>query len=1018
MNTIYKITALFCALILSSACIEDFAPETEEMKTVTFTFSPSFLGLDSEPGTKAMRNNPDIRNIYYAVFDGTGYKLSEYAEAVPNTLATENGVNYQYSVELTITNEKRIVHFIANAPKRLVYGSESESIGSLTTMLEASDTDGEWRDAYWARVEFEHGFWEAPDEEKHGAKGSDSYELQKSRYDEARDLLNGVKLVRNFAKINVEQDVNVTNFTMRGFWLTNYPDRGSVAPYNRNTRRFQSNYSNFTREEDITDSTDPEANYQGYTPASAQIVSIAGLSNIDSRMVSVSGSPLKGVAFCYEREVPRTNPMYIIIKGRFNGDAADTYYKLDLRDDEGHYFPILRNFSYSIHIDGVSSSGSATIEDALIGPPRNGDVSTSLEMQELTNMSNGRSQMFVSETSQVIVGSSPILLRYKYIPDLEGNPTVSANGTTQQDAGYVTITRTNGDTGAVFETITVAGSNSDDGYREITLTPYAPNEIIKNETITITGKYKSGTDAQGNPIWDSITRTVEYKLREKLTYTVECIPSTIPQSIGQEVVVRIGLEDGLPSSVFSLDFNLEAEGLSLTSDPNYPLPVHTGSSTIEGSSRPAYHYTETLTWSEYQSLPVENGVKYLYCHFITNKAFSGGQGDRIYVNNHYFTQNSAAFTTYAEKSFTTAAFTSVPRVGNKSVFNFTMPSIPVDSKVRVGLQGFEPWPDAAGALPMTHIGMNADGLDEYEVTVSTTSGTLNLNPYSSGLGIVKLYAQQYVPERVETTVLEPDGIFVWADVTNSNATAFDWIRLTGYDVTREGQPVIGQPTTLTVYVGGNHTANDVKINGTTATRVTSGTGSQINVQGETCNAYYINYTPTTREIKRIHVTVADVECATFELPVWGITRGTRLTTTTTDNHKAYETGQFYILVDYTYRNPEYHLYSNSDTSIAGRLSSNNQYDYYSLFGFGSAGSTSTVFVPSRNRFVRGRYGEDFTLNTSGRTYTIVPNSNGYQFSITRNSVTQYWYQSSSTDNLSMNANARYFRVYPATLVKP
>lgn len=1038
----YNIIFASLAILTLAGCvkelsqIEDTIPE--EGRKATFTFTPQILGLEDQVGTKVMDSNPIIHNIYFAVFDGTGYKLSEYAEAVPNSLADVNGTKFKYSVELTITKEPRILHIIANAPKRLIYGSESEVIGALTTSIDADDPQGvdsgEWKEAYWTRISLDHGVWEAPDEDKHGLEGSDSYELQKSRFTEVIDKLNSAQLIRNFSRIIVDEKAD--NFKMTGFWLTNYPDRGSIAPYNRSTRQFQVNFADFTRQEDMLQI----ANYKGYTPASAQIRNILDLNSaeVDDAMVPANlqsdGATRMGTSFCYEREQPRSNPLYIIMKGRYGSDPEDSYYKLDLRDEQGSYFPVLRNFSYSVHIHGVRCSGAATMEDAFAGPPSNGDVSTSLEMQELTNISNGRSQMFVSETSEIIVGTAPVTLRYKYIPRMTTG--TQANGTVADDNGYVTITSTSGITGNAFDSYSVAPTDESDGYRVITLYPHEPDAIIKTQTITITGKYKTDrTDSEGNPIYESITRSIEYKLRERLNMTVECAPKDIPLGAGETVTVRIGLEEGLPSSIFSLNLNLEAAGLSLTTDNLAPLPVQSGPSTVYDSDgnlidKPAYHFVKTITWNDYLSTPTVGGYKYFDCIFKTNKDFTADERETVYVNNRYFNQNSDSFKAYSEKRFLSGAFESVAKVGNKVAFNFTTQIVPEDGKVRIGVKSFEPWPDAGDALTMTHIGMNADGLDEYEVSVSSTSGKIYLNPYTAGLGYVKLYAKEFVSIDAETIVNDASAsVSVWADIAGTNSTAHDWIRLTGDDVTGAGQPVIGQKTTLTVYVGGNHTASDVRIDGQTATRLTSGTGRSISLgsPAETFNAYYIEYRPEIGDSRtdRIKVTVGGTLCATFEVGVWGMEVSEEPLRNAT--HEIYQAGHYYIFVNKG--QTDYHLYATeASANISGRLTADNPYDYNSLFGFDNTSNSVKVRVPSKKGFVAGAKSSrnsavTLSISDGGTAYSLAYSNSGIQLRNNYNNTNYNWYQSNGTAAMILptynnRSNVSTFNVYSVRLLRP
>ena len=272
-NRICLLSVLSALMMTLSGCDEEIlcpVQDNAQAEKVTFMFHPDF-GEDEGAATKALTEKPDVRNIYFAVFDAVGYKLSEYAEAVPNTLATENGEPYYYSIELSVTSEPRVVHIIANAPEHISFGAEAEVVGSLYTMYNASETETsgfhDRKDAYWARISLPDGVAAAPDEEIR-LSNPDAYAAQNSKYMNLVNQLDGIKLIRNFGKFTVKN--SASNFKLTGFWLTNFPDRGTVAPYNRNTGAFQTEYFN-TNIDDMVN----KGQYEGFFAAGTKVVDIA-----------------------------------------------------------------------------------------------------------------------------------------------------------------------------------------------------------------------------------------------------------------------------------------------------------------------------------------------------------------------------------------------------------------------------------------------------------------------------------------------------------------------------------------------------------------------------------------------------------------------------------------------------------------------------------------------------------------------------------------------------------------------
>ena len=1172
MKNIRYILACIASLAILSSCAKEITGDSTEKGTdgkgtAVFTFTPNF---GDEVQTKAMSLDPadptdphgsSIKNIYFAVFDAAGFKLSEYAEAIPNSYATENGVVYSYSVKLSVTDEKRIVHIIANAPDRLKYGTEEEVIGSLCTYLDAEES-GEFdrQDAYWERIVLENGVHAEPDIALKTDNPAE-YAIKYAAYMDVVETLNEAKLTRNFTQLTLSN--KATNFEVTGFMLENVPARGSIAPYNRNSMQFQEDYEHWTSILDMIDKT--KGNYQGFTPAGTEIISYSDLTEEELQDMLIAP---EGSAFCYEREVPKNNPLYVIIAGIYkDGIGVDvvTYYKIDLRDQDKQYFPVLRNFNYRVNINTVSRDGAATIKEALASSPAGSDISTSLDLKELTNISDGEARMFISETDVVIVGKkdaedtdvvSPddqkVYLQYKFIPKItEDTP---ANITKEQwianwktanpgktdaeaeaalEAGntpYVTITRTLGDgSTAVFKTAGISVNGSDEtgtGFRKMTLTPFAPDAIIKTETITITGHYKNSKG------WQEISRETTFHLREMLNMTLSCSPSKIPNTAGEAVDVVIGLEAGLPSAIFSLDMNIEANGLSLTPNGDL-LPVTSAYSTIPGkSATPSFYYTKTITWTNYLEAPIvstpDGDFKYFTCHFKTNKAVPSSE--TIYVSNQYFNQANTTFTTFDAEEFSGLTYkkssTTVTdsEIGDDLSFSFSMSAIPSDNKVKVYMLGVE-----STDSNLNFVGTDDEGYEIYEMSVSSTSGSFTLSPYSVGTATIKLEADEFRAESKDIEVLmpgskkytlaskainvyrvsapakfsngtvvsyyysdpksggvHPAGSFtlnsdsrnnsaveitaisgstiyfsaeyngktyygsaniddlgaaentsakrydlilntnppyvipsLYADDKHTDASAINLVSsLTGTDVTEKGQLAVGQKGKLTVYV--SEQVASIQIGSLTANRVASGTGATITKDGKTYYAYTTtsDYTAASGSgtggagTNALEITYDGVSLGTVNVPVWGLTLGSKLTSV------SFDTNKYYVIQN---NSTNKYLYNKESTTNANRIL-RSTWDISSLVKFGNTKSQSTVAfvkVNSNTQYYLGSSGNsNVALSTTSYSWTITET-----FRFSRNS-SRYIYDNNDSNGTIAISNSgtenatRYWNIYPVTIVDP
>ena len=104
-----------------------------------------------EPGTKVMDHMPDIHSFHLVVFDQNGMfvEVAE-AEIVGNPIMNnERDYVQAFRVVLTLSDQPRIIHFIANCPvDQIAYGHEASIIGNM--YVENGET------AYWSRAEVPH----------------------------------------------------------------------------------------------------------------------------------------------------------------------------------------------------------------------------------------------------------------------------------------------------------------------------------------------------------------------------------------------------------------------------------------------------------------------------------------------------------------------------------------------------------------------------------------------------------------------------------------------------------------------------------------------------------------------------------------------------------------------------------------------------------------------------------------------------------------------------------------------
>lgn len=687
-NYIYMILAM-AAMLFSCQKPELTEPDTDLKpgEVVSGEVKVSFTAmLPSAPQTKAMGEDPtsDIESMHLVIFDGNGM----YVETREATFVGEYGTHdshlyeREFEVTLTVTDQPRIIHFIANCPvEQIVYGHEASIIGNM--YVEKDDDPDTPETAYWARIEVPYILVQ----EVENADGTTKF------IPEANILpkFQHIPMLRNYAQVVVKNGTNknanqTSPFEFIGFTLYNTIDMGTVAPYNNNTQQFQSFVNPATglryKYPALTD-----LNYRGHALAAADLNTSLELdSSNDDGYKWYAPLPedelsltdiTQSAFFMYERKISvKTNeedkwsesPPHLIIKGRYAGKVY--YYKVDLvynvfgdpanpeQVTDIEYYNILRNFRYQFTISEVAGPGYDSVQEAINGATSN-NLSGSATTTKFTNISDEVGRLWVSYTDTTLVSNNTITLKYKFVPDL-GNHEVTNNVV----GSGVTFENMEG---AVIKSYSVADTDivggTWDGFREITIQVNDPQTMTKEQTIVI-------KSANAN-----LSRDVRYYLKEQYPMTVVCNPKKVGAVIGAPVDVDIKLPVGLTEDMFPLDLEIEVYDMTLSPDASKnTMPVKTGLSIIplpEKQGKKTFRFIKSIeTKAEYDALPTEGTNKVIKTSWLTNMA---NNGSTVYVYNKYFEIGSDNFIN--AKAFAAASITPAQiayGTGKSASISFTM----------------------------------------------------------------------------------------------------------------------------------------------------------------------------------------------------------------------------------------------------------------------------------------------------------------------------------------------------------
>lgn len=685
------------ALLSCTSSIEEKEPRygldpSLEGKPVTVTFSvpatrlaPLTKGIEGDEGLISSSPYLDPDKLYLVVCGSTqSIKYIRKAEVVldsGNQPVTEevpvadipdypltDGVQavtvYRFKVQLELSDSRRTIHFLGNIDEdQLNTGSYSYQI--LPTLVSYPG-----KQAYWQQVQLDA---------IHPKLDANSQPIiQNGSYlpdDEASAALSFIPLIRNYAEIQVtDATAEGDDFELYSYSVIYYPSNGSVVPYRGNAGQNEDPFSfgattgyRFSGYE-LCDfpRLDETLGYLGNMPPKVEIDRVIPTEDMfehpetsGGRVIRYDASNADQGFFIYERTVPNENldPTFVIIRGKFGDGDEYYYYRLDLMetkvvDNESvyQYYPIYRNFRYNIRLNRISSAGVATPQLAAVSSGAE-DISADISMRHLGDISNGITRLVVEPfMSRTYTG--PNEEGYYYLYARFFNDINSPDPNLDWGAVSVELVPMEGNEEDILTLYDDVGNEvhafypsaqemgGEPGFRIIRFNTKVAGSETRTQKIKITGRNLYTHEQY--PLY----REVEISLQKKQSMLLSCSNPELPRQKGARQDLNISIPAGLPSSMFPLDFTIEAELPTLTPDNKATgnnLPVVSGLSISDNEvykGKQAIQFVRTLTLEEYKGLPEVDGYCTFTCHFKTNRVKSA---TTIWVANDYFTKGSVSF---------------------------------------------------------------------------------------------------------------------------------------------------------------------------------------------------------------------------------------------------------------------------------------------------------------------------------------------------------------------------------------
>ena len=635
--------ALLGAVSCKNNILEDINTNPEGKVTIRMSVILPEAALSTR-GVQA--EQPIIDDIYVATF-GTEHYLNDYVKAVPCAApgSTEtvtdysgvtNGVPFYFTVSLTATQTPRYVHIIANGPEHLDYNTyEDEIMKNLVT----SGDNG----AYWTYVVLPNG--------TANADGTVSQD--------AKTRLSGLQLIRNFAMVDVKVDPSLggenPTFTLTGYEVFNKPENGSIAVWNQNVlkeegaepdaafekpekgatesdehyaatvakaNRFRAFFPNY-HAKTWSELNATEGNARFYNPFTPDF-------SINPTVPSSTGTYTNAPKFLFERpggeSVTDDKGAYIILKGRYKNDAAETFYRLDFEDADGNYLPILRNFKYTITLTKVLKRGLA---DPAQTTADNANVSSKAETQNLADLADGQSRIYVEWLDNIYSDKDGDIqtFKYKYLED----------ATNESSRKKAEITPSYGSNPAIDKEYGLNQSSTPDANGWYTVTfkkTKQENGVNKVSSFRVTG-VKEEADGQKQKLYRDIkvyVLPIQSWVVSDPTYGTQTVGS-VPYNT---VSVTVTLPEGLPMSAFPLKISFEDRNKTLN-PLGIDMPAEVNKSIVPGNSNTSYQFVKSVLYSEYTSKTATN-PREVVCTF---KRLSNGPTELFYTSPLFATTGNS-----------------------------------------------------------------------------------------------------------------------------------------------------------------------------------------------------------------------------------------------------------------------------------------------------------------------------------------------------------------------------------------
>ena len=434
----YIIATILAALGISCQADIDVVPPIVEDATpegwvkIEFTANTPLMTEVAVRGVDP--DGIDVQSLMLFCFNDYGLYIAHVDAELTPAIETPSLSGIYTAI---IPEDTRIIHFVGNQNSNLL---DTESfINRTEDEIQDNMVGASGMIIYWSRFVFAND-------------GGHQQQLANANNGE------GIKLIRNQAKITVENPTSNGFMEISGWDVTNIHAYGTTAPYHPE-KRFP------------TDGTDFE------WVTSEDFVTIP---NNRTKLSDITDVNSKPEAYIFEHENSFYDPVNVIIKGKPVGSNEELYYRVMIIDETGEQLMIRRNHHYKLNITGRLTYGSKTFEEALTAPATNNIwVAVADWVNEVSY--NGLT-LSVDETS-VVLGENKAGTKLELGYDITSTTSLT-------DADKAEVRWMDGNTVAAhnFNHTFTANGNSGRGVVSIQLLEMGNNTMLEGTLIVKTGR--------------------------------------------------------------------------------------------------------------------------------------------------------------------------------------------------------------------------------------------------------------------------------------------------------------------------------------------------------------------------------------------------------------------------------------------------------------------------------------------------------------------------------------------------